>query len=163
MANDKMEGTMNISRRHLTGPLPALGLVAVALLGPSKAFAATVDEAALAKRLEAFRAAMVAADAKTLESLCEPELSYSHSDGHIEDRATFVTNATNGKSKFTSLAYQDPTIRVVGDAAIVRFHWVGESQSIPDGKQSSTNLAILMVWQKRSGVWKLLARGSTKL
>ena len=154
---------MNISRRHLTGPLPVLGLVAVGLLGASEAFAASADEAALAKRLEAFRAAQVAADAKTLESLCEPELSYSHSDAHIEDRATFVANATNGKSKFTSLAYQDPTIRVAGDAAIVRFHWVGESESVPDGKKSSTSLAVLMVWQKRGGVWKLLARGSTKV
>jgi len=154
---------MNISRRHLTGPLPALGLVAVGLLGASKASAATADEAAVAKRLEAFRAAQVAADPKALEALCHPELSYSHSDAHIEDRPTFVTNATSGKSKFTSLAYQDPTIRVVGDAAIVRFHWVGESVTVADNKKNSTNLAILMVWQKRGGAWKLLARGSTKL
>jgi ketosteroid isomerase-like protein len=154
---------MTISRRHLTGPLPVLGLVAVGLLGTSKAFAATDDETAVAKRLEAFRAAQVAADPKALEALCEPELSYSHSDAHIEDRSTFVANATNGKSKFTSLAYQDPSIRVVGDTAIVRFHWVGESVSVPAGTKSSTNLAILMIWQKRGGVWKLLARASTKL
>jgi hypothetical protein len=49
------------------------------------------------------------------------ELSYSHSDGRVEDKATFIANATNGKTKFLSLAYQDPKIRVVGTAAIVRF------------------------------------------
>jgi hypothetical protein len=52
---------------------------------------------------------------------------------------------------------------VVGSAAIVRFHWVGESQSVPDGKKSSTNLHILMNWQKQGADWKLLTRGSTKL
>jgi len=159
---------MNISRRHLAGPLPVLGLVAVGLLGAStafapRAFAMTADEEAVAKHLEAFRAAQAAQDAKALDALCAPELSYSHSDGHIEDKATFVKNATSGKSKTISLEYQDPSIRVVGDAAIVRFHWVAESEAVADGKRSNTNLAILMTWQKQGGDWKLLNRASTKL
>ena len=49
------------------------------------------------------------------------DLSYSHSDGHVEDKATFIANATNGKSKWLSLEYKDPKIRVVGPAAIVPF------------------------------------------
>jgi ketosteroid isomerase-like protein len=152
-----MEETMNINRRQLA--LPAL---AIGLLGAVPAFAGA-DEDAVTKNVEAFRAAQFAADAKTLEGLCAPELSYSHSDGRVEDKATFVTNATDGKSKFISLAYQDLSVRVVGSAAIVRFHWVGESQSVPDGKKSSTNLHILMNWQKQGADWKLLSRGSTKL
>jgi ketosteroid isomerase-like protein len=154
---------MNISRRHLTGPLPALGLVAFGLLGARAAQAMTADEEAVAKRVEAFRAAQVAADAKALEALTAPELSYSHSDARVEDKATFVKNATAGKSKILSLKYEDPSIRVVGDVAIVRFHWLGESESIPEGKKSSTNLHILMNWQKQGGQWVLLTRASTKL
>jgi len=152
---------MNFDRRQLALPVLAMGFSGV-VLGALPAFAGA-DEDAVAKNVEAFRAAQFAADAKTLEGLCAPELSYSHSDGRIEDKATFVTNATDGKSKFLSLAYQDLSIRVVGPAAIVRFHWVGESQSVADGKKSSTNLAILMNWQKQGADWKLLSRGSTKL
>src|SRR5574340_1253042 len=122
----------------------------------------TGDEEIVAKRLEAFRAAQVAADAQAFDGLCAPELSYSHSDAHIEDKATFIKNATSGKSKFLSLEYKDPSIRVVGDAAIVRFHWVAESQAVADGKKSATNLHILMNWQKQAGDWKLLSRASTK-
>jgi len=154
---------MNISRRHLAGPLPVLGLVTIGMLGAKAARAAPSDAETVAKRLEAFRSAQFAADAKAFEGLCAPELSYSHSDGRVEDKATFIKNATAGKSKFLSLAYQEPSIRVVGDAAIVRFHWVGESETIPDGKKSSTNLHILMNWQKQGEVWKLLSRASTKL
>ena len=99
---------MNISRRHLTGPLPVLGLVAVGLLGARAAQAMTADEEAVAKRLEAFRAAQFAADAKAFDGLCAAELSYSHSDGRVEDKATFIKNATAGKSKFLSLEYKDP-------------------------------------------------------
>ena len=148
---------MNISRRQVALPVLAIGL-----LGVVPAFAGA-DEDAVTKNVEAFRAAQFTADAKTLEGLCAPELSYSHSDGRVEDKATFVTNATDGKSKFLSLAYQDLSVRVVGTAAIVRFHWVGESQAVADGKKSATNLHILMNWQKQGADWKLLTRASTKL
>jgi ketosteroid isomerase-like protein len=164
-AQSKTSGgnNMNISRRHLTVPLPVLGLVAVGLLGAKAAQAATADEEAVAKRLEAFRAAQFAADAKAFDGLCAPELSYSHSDARIEDKATFIKNATAGKSKFLSLDYKEPSIRVVGDVAIVRFHWVGESEAVADGKKNSTNLHILMNWQKQGPDWRLLSRAATKL
>ena len=54
-------------------------------------------------------------------------------------------------------------IRVVGTAAIVRFHWIGESEVVADGKKNATNLHILMNWQKQGADWKLLSRSSTKL
>jgi ketosteroid isomerase-like protein len=157
-----MEEAMNIDRRQLALPALALGLLtAVPALSP--AFAASADEEAVAKNVEAFRKAQIAANAEALAALCAPELSYSHSDGHVEDKATFIANATDGKSKVLSLEYQDPKIAVVGPAAIVRFHWVGEAESVADGKKSSTNLHILMNWQKQGSDWKLLSRASTKL
>ena len=117
----------------------------------------------VAKNVEAFRKAQIAADREAFEALCAPELSYSHSDARIEDKATFIANATDGKSKYLSLEYRDPQVRVVGTAAIVRFHWVGEGQAVADGKKTSTNLHILMNWQKQGPEWKLLSRASTKL
>ena len=92
---------MNIDRRRLAA-LPAL---AIGLAIGLPAFAASGDEDAVAKNVEAFRAAQAAADAKALDALCAAELSYSHSDARVEDKATFVANATNGKSKTLSLAY----------------------------------------------------------
>jgi ketosteroid isomerase-like protein len=153
-----MEETMNIDRRSLA--LSALGM---GLLGVLPAFAISADEDAVAKRVEAFRTAQVAADAKAFETLCAAELSYSHSDGRVEDKAAFIANATSGKSRFLSLAYNDLKIQVVGAAATVRFHWVGESEAVADGKKSNTNLHILMNWQKQGADWKLLSRASTKL
>jgi ketosteroid isomerase-like protein len=149
---------MNIDRRQLA--LPAL---AIGFLGIIPALAGSADEEAVAKGVEAFRVAQIAADAKAFDGLCAAELSYGHSDGRVEDKAVFIANATNGKSKWLSLKYEDPKIRVVGDAAVVRFHWLGEQEVMADGKKSSTNLHILMNWQKQGGDWKLLSRASTKL
>jgi ketosteroid isomerase-like protein len=153
----KPEETMDIDRRHLV--LPAL---AIGLLGILPALAASADEDAVANGVEAFRVAQLATDAKALDALCAAELSYSHSDAHVEDKATFLANATKVESGSRSLEYRDVKIRVVGEAAIVRFHWVSERQSA-DGKKSGTNLHILMNWQKQGADWKLLSRAATKL
>ena len=149
---------MTIDRRQLALPALAIGLLAVV-----PAFAESPDVEAVAKGLAAFRVAQVAADAKAFDALSAPELSYSHSDGRVEDKAAFIANATNGKSKWLSLKYDDPKISVVGNTAIVRFHWLGESETIPEGKKNATNLHILMTWQKQGSEWKLLSRGATKL
>ncbi len=150
---------MTMNRRELALPALALGLLSV-----SPAFAASAGDEAVAEKVEAFRKAQIAADPKALAALCADELSYSHSSGKVEDKPTFIANATDGKSKFTSLEYQDTTIRVVGPVAIVRFHWVGEQETIPsDGKKIPTNLHILMNWINQGGDWKLLSRAATKL
>jgi ketosteroid isomerase-like protein len=149
---------MMLDRRLVMFAIPVIGLA-----GAMPAGAATPDEDAVAKRVEAFRAAQVAADAEAFGILCAPELSYSHSDGRVEDKATFIANATSGKSRLLVLEYREPTIRIVGNVAIVRFHWVGESEAVADGKKTATNLHILMNWQKQGADWKLLSRASTKL
>jgi hypothetical protein len=159
LAKIKKEETMTINRRDLA--LSTLAVSALAFTTP--ALAASADEEAVAKKVEAFRLAQIAADPKALGALCAEEVSYSHSNGKVEDKATFVTNATDGKSKFLSIEYQDPTIKVVGPAAIVRFHWVAEQEMAADGKKVPTNLHILMNWQKQGDDWKLLSRAATKL
>jgi Domain of unknown function (DUF4440) len=152
---------MHIDRRQI-----GLSALAIGLLGIAPAFAASAEEDAVAKKVEAFRVAQLELNAEVLAALCATELSYSHSDGRVEDKATFVANATdmkNRKTKTLSLAYKDPKINVVGPAAIVRFNWVSETEAIVDGKKSNTNLAILMNWQKQGADWKLLSRAATKL
>jgi ketosteroid isomerase-like protein len=149
---------MTINRRELA--LPVLGL---ALLGAGPAWADSADEEAVAKKVEEFRKAQLASDGKALGALCWDELSYSHSSGVVQDKAEFIAGSTDPKVKFNSVDYQDVKIRIVGPAAIVRFHWLAEQESVPDGKKSATNLHILMNWLKQGSDWKLLSRGSTKL
>jgi Domain of unknown function (DUF4440) len=158
-SNGKREEPMQIDRRQLV--LPAL---AIGFLGIVPAFAGSADEDAVAKNVEAFRVAQFTLDAKGLDALCATELSYSHSDARVEDKATFIKNATtNRNAKALSLKYQDPKISIVGPAAIVRFNWVSESEAIADGKKSTTKLHVLMNWQKQGADWKLLSRAATKL
>ena len=147
---------MSINRRMLM--LPAL---AIGLLGVVPAFAGA-DEDAVAKSVEAFRVAQVAGNAEGIASLCAEELSYSHSSGAVDDKAKLLAGVKNANYKWAPLEYRNPTIRIVGPAAIVRFNFVGE-QDFTDGKKTPQNLHVLMNWQKQGNDWKLLSRSATKL
>jgi len=149
---------MEIDRRQLL--LPAL---AVAIVGVVPALAASSDEEQVSRAVEAFRLAQIAADGTTLDTLCAAELSYSHADARVEDKAAFIANSTSGKSKFLSLEYRDLQISVVGPAAIVRFHGISETEWTANGNKFNANLHILMNWQKQGNDWKLLSRASTDL
>ncbi len=116
----------------------------------------------MAKNLEAFRAAQAAGNAEVLASICAEELSYSHSSGKVDDKASLMSGVAKANYKWTSLEYKNPTIRIVGPAAIVRFNFVGE-QEFADGKKTPQNLHILMNWQKQGDDWKLLSRAATQL
>jgi Domain of unknown function (DUF4440) len=148
---------MNIDRRGLVLPVLAVGL-----LGVIPAFAGA-DEDTVAKNLEAFRAAQAVGNTEVLASLCAAELSYSHSSGKVDDKASLLAGVTNANYKWTSLEYKNPTIRIVGPAAIVRFNFVGEQEFAADGKKVPQNLHILMNWQKQGDDWKLLSRAATQL
>ena len=69
---------MQIDRRQLAFPVLALGL-----LSAVPAFAGA-DEDAIAKNLEAFRAAQAAGNTEVIASICAEELSYSHSNAKID-------------------------------------------------------------------------------
>ena len=148
---------MQIDRRQLAFPMLAFGL-----LSAVPAFAGA-DEDAIAKNLEAFRAAQAAGNTEVIASICAEELSYSHSNAKIDTKASLLNGIATANYKWTSLEYKDPTIRVVGPAAIVRFNFVGEQEFAADGKKVPQNLAILMNWQKQGNDWLLLSRAATKL
>jgi len=149
---------MNIDRRQLALPVLALG---IGLMGVAPAFAGA-DEDAVAKNVEIFRVAQAAGNAEGIASLCAEELSYSHSNAKVDTKASLLDGVAKANYKWTSLEYKDPTVRVVGPTAIVRFNFVGE-QEFTDGKKTPQNLHILMNWQKQGNDWKLLSRAATKL
>ena len=147
---------MQIDRRQLALPALALGLLTAlpALAG--------ADEDAILKNVQAFRAAQAAGNSEVIASLCMDELSYSHSSAKIDTKASLLDGIAKANYKWTTLEYKDPTVKVVGPAAIVRFTFVGE-QEFTDGKKTPQNLHILMNWQKQGSDWKLLSRSATKL
>ncbi|HEX5169355.1 MAG TPA: nuclear transport factor 2 family protein [Cyclobacteriaceae bacterium] len=123
--------------------------------------AQTADEIEVAAQVEKLRQVMIKPDKAVLESLAAEELSYGHSSGMIEDKAAFVNEFVEGHSVFTAMTLEDQTIKIAGDAAIVRHRLLGDSFN--QNTAGKIDIIILMVWQKQEGVWKLLARQAAKI
>ena len=119
------------------------------------------DESAVAAAVESLKKAMIDADKAGLQKLTADQLSYGHSSGKVEDKATFIENIVSGKSDFLSIDLTDQTIAVSGDAAIVR-HTLSANTN-DSGIPGTVKLNILLIWQKQKGEWKLLARQAVKV
>jgi ketosteroid isomerase-like protein len=149
---------MKLSRRHLA-TAGALALSAPILI--RSVHAQSADEATVKKAVEELRMAWFKQDKAKLESLTAEQLSYSHSDARLEDKAKFIDGAMTRKATFKSLEWPELTVEIVGNNAVVRHLWVSESEL--DGKVTNTKIGVLQVWQKQDGGWKLLARASWRL
>jgi ketosteroid isomerase-like protein len=123
--------------------------------------AQTADEKAVSAAVEKFRQAMVASDKATLEKMSSEQLSYGHSNGLVEDRTAFLEQFVTGQTDFVTITLSDQTVRIVGDAAVVRHRLVGDTNN--NKVPGKVDLMVLMVWEKQKGEWKLLARQAVKL
>ena len=149
---------MELTRRELAG-LSVLALGATAFIGSAQAESA--DEATVKRAVEELRSAWFKQDKAKIESLTAEQLSYSHSDARLEDKAKFINGVMTRKATFESLEFPDLTVQTVGNIAVVRHLWVSESEL--EGKVTNTKIGVLQVWQKQDGGWKLLARASWRL
>ena len=111
--------------------------------------------------VENLKKAMIDGDKAGLTNITADQLSYGHSSGKVEDKATFVDNIVSGKSDFVTIELTNQTIAVSGDAAIVR-HTLSATTN-DGGNPGSVKLNILLIWQKQKGQWKLLARQAVKI
>ena len=119
------------------------------------------EEKAVADRVEILRQAMIDADGAKLKELTSVNLSYGHSSGTIQNQATFIEKIVNGESDFVTIEFQNQTIEIVGDAAIVRHDLAAHTKD--GGIDKDIKIGIMLVWQKQKSKWMLVARQAYKL
>ncbi|MFD2569017.1 nuclear transport factor 2 family protein [Spirosoma soli] len=139
----------------------AFALFAFVILLAAKPKTPADDKQAVTQAVEKLRKAMIDPDKATLEALVTNELSYGHSGGNVEDKAAFVEALVSGASDFKTMDLTDQTITVVDNTALVRHKLSGETSN--KGVAGQVKLAVLLVWVKQKGDWKLLARQAVKI
>ena len=127
----------------------------------STLMAQSAEEKEVAAAVESLKKAMVDANKSALENLAATDLTYGHSNGLLEDKAAFVEHIVSGKSDFVDITLSEQTIKIVNGLALVRHKITGDVKN--DGKPTKVNIGVLLIWQKQSGKWKLLARQAFKL
>jgi ketosteroid isomerase-like protein len=121
----------------------------------------TPDTRAVAQAVENLRKAMITGDGPALEAIADKHLSYGHSGGKVEDKAAFVAQLTSGRSDFTDISLSEQSISVLGETAIVRHNLSASTNDLGKGP-GEVHLAVMLVWVKQKGTWKLLARQAVK-
>ena len=149
---------MTVTRRDLA-TVGALAFGAAAFLHASPADAA--EEETVKKAVDELRTATLSKDKAKLDGLTVPQLSYSHSDARLQNKAEFIDGVMTRKATVKSLEWPEMTVQVVGNNGVVRHLWVSESEL--DGKITHTKIGVIQIWQKQDAGWKLLARASWKL
>lgn len=120
------------------------------------------SDTSVEQRVETLRKLMVDPDEKKLDELLSSDLSYGHSSGKIENKASLIRSLVSGESNFVSIDLKEQSISVTGDVAIVRHQLIGTTKDTgkPEG---SVKIGVLLVWLKADGSWSLLARQAFKL
>ena len=101
------------------------------------------------------------ADLTTLDELCADELSYAHSSGVRDTKATYLGKLRSGYYVYRRIDHPVERVEVVGDTAIVVGRMTADVE-VQGAPKTIDNLA-LAVWTRASGTWRLLAYAPTSL
>ena len=123
--------------------------------------AAGSDAAAVEEAVDALTKALLAGDGPALEALTLDGLSYGHSSGLVQDKAAFIEPLATKRASFPSITLSDRSVSIVGDDAIARHVFTGESTA--NGKTSPVHIGVMQVWHRDGGRWRLLARQAFKI
>lgn len=121
----------------------------------------TKEETAITNQVEILRKAMIDADGAKLKSLTSEKLNYVHSNGNFQNQAEFIDGIVSGKSDFVTIEFQDQTITIQNDVAIVRHVLAAHTKD--GGIDKDIKIGIMLVWQKQKNNWVLIARQAYKL
>jgi len=121
------------------------------------------EESAVAQAVETLRIGILTQDAAMLEAITMPELTYSHSNTRLEDKATFIANATGPNVQPIKLDYSDVTIQIIDNVAIARMHMQSKTRLIKAKSIIQSSVHLTTTWMNRGGHWLMLSRAATAL
>jgi len=107
-------------------------------------------------------AALVATDTATLAPLLSADLRYIHSNGTVDDKASFLDLVGTGRTRYGSY---EPVGRTVSFAAPGIALETGTARLRVENAEGAKDLtlAFLAVWRWERGAWRFLAWQSARL
>jgi ketosteroid isomerase-like protein len=122
---------------------------------------ARADSAAVLAADRARTEAMVAADPTGLDATLHPSLTYTHSNGKLDTKASLVASLLDGGIDYLSIETLAPQVRVRGDTAVLTSHVrirVEAALRVHD-----LEMAVIAVYWKDDGRWQLAAYQSVRV
>ncbi len=113
-----------------------------------------------AAELERFEA-NVTADPKSLDRLLDDALEYTHSNGVLDTKKSFIESLTSGKLDYLATEADIQSLRIEGDVGIIR----GRAKvTVSDhGQPLDLDLGYVDVWLWKDGRWQMTTWQSARL
>jgi ketosteroid isomerase-like protein len=111
--------------------------------------------------LDTWKQALLQRDRAALDKLFSADMTYSHSNGRLENKAEAIEAVVNGPTRYNSIEMAETSVRAYGNTAVARAKVTINMTT--DGKPTLVVLDVLHVFVKISGRWQLVARHSVRL
>jgi ketosteroid isomerase-like protein len=106
--------------------------------------------------------ALVHSDVAALEKLYDDGIVYTHSNGKVDTKASYINAIKTGATKYESMKRDDIKVSVYGTTtALVTCHW--QVKVGAPGNPSALNARYLHVYVQQKDGWKLVAHESTRI
>ena len=96
-------------------------------------------------------------DSVVLEDLFAHPSTYGHSHGNLQTRDEAIKSISANKSNYTDTSITNMSVYFNGRAAISR-HLFKANENKPNGTVSKLDFAMILVWVKEKGKWRLFGR-----
>jgi len=135
-------------------------LMAALLSGACLAKDNTRESSLRAAELARF-AANVAADGPALEKLLDANLEYSHSNGKLDSRSSFIASLADGSLDYHGMEPDIQSLRIFGDVGVIRgFAKVRVSMR---GTTSEFTIGYTDIWLWKDGRWQMTEWRSARM
>ncbi len=107
-------------------------------------------------------AAILAADAARLDAIFSDELLYTHSNGKVDTKESYIQSLVTHQTVYKVYDYKEREFRLASpDIGLETAHVL--ITSVNGTTVNNNDLKILAVWRKEDGKWRFLAWQSAKL
>lgn len=105
--------------------------------------------------------ALTSSNVDGLNKIYAETLIYTHSNGSVDDKASYITKIRSGETKYESMTRNDRRVKVYGDTAIVTCHW--DVHVTARGEKIDTNARYIHVYARTGQDWQMVAHQATKI
>lgn len=138
-------------------------LLAIPVLAGSIHSAGSTDSAreAVLRVEQEWQDALVNSDTAALDRIYAESMIYTHSNGSVDDKASYIAKIKSGESSYKSMTRDDIKVQIFGDAAIVTCHW--KVSSVSGTTVNNTNARYLHFYTRLKGKWRMVAHQATRI
>ncbi|MFN7947643.1 MAG: nuclear transport factor 2 family protein [Blastocatellia bacterium] len=138
-----------------------LTTIILALALTAAATAQTADEKQVLKLEQQWVEALTKADTAALERIYHNDLTYTHSSGVVDTKASYLAGLKSGNTKYLALDRDEVKVRIYGNTAIVTCKAAIKLLN----KEQPVNFTarVLHVYIRQGGRWQMVAHQTTRL